>query len=166
MNEFLNDAVKKSFLPNPAPGSDKPRVPVDYAHKKELDSFYRIPVSNLPPIIQQNINSERDRTTKVRVTTDQKTGQIINKIIKSRVADVEIYSPRTNLDWRLSINLEMNYTGDVSELTETGHDGFAKKGGERNKDRMSYRHQAYQIDLTQVADVSPRCFHMPSIPTH
>ena len=31
-----------------------------------------------------------------------------------------------------------------------------EKGGTRNKDRMSYSHQAYQIDLTQVTPADVR----------
>jgi hypothetical protein len=42
----------------------------------------------------------------------------------------------------------MNYDGDISHLSpaDTG-----RGASDRNKDRMSYRHLAYQIDLTQVA---------------
>lgn len=52
----------------------------------------------------------------------------------------------------------MNYEGDISELSLpdepsslVGAGAGAPRGGARNKDRMSYRHLAYQIDLTQVA---------------
>lgn len=44
----------------------------------------------------------------------------------------------------------MSYDGDVRHLPVV--DGAkGNRGGDRNKDRMSYRHLAYQIDLTQVA---------------
>jgi hypothetical protein len=46
----------------------------------------------------------------------------------------------------------MNYDGYVTDLALAADTGPAgRKGSERNKDRMSYRHLAYQIDLTQVA---------------
>ncbi|EGD94187.1 hypothetical protein TESG_01711 [Trichophyton tonsurans CBS 112818] len=65
--------------------------------------------------------------------------------------------PRTCLDWRISVNLEMNYDGDLSKLQQTSD---WKRSGDRNKDRMSYRHLAYQIDLTQVGttDSTPADF--------
>ncbi|KAJ5175166.1 uncharacterized protein N7482_001043 [Penicillium canariense] len=65
------------------------------------------------------------------------------------VSPQDLPPPRTNVDWRVSVNLEMEYDGDVSTLPMVD---VAKGGrGERIKDRMSYRHLAYQIDLTQVA---------------
>lgn len=48
----------------------------------------------------------------------------------------------------------MNFDGDMKDLVEVDRrDG---KRADRNKDRMSYKHLAYQIDLTQVtpAEVS------------
>ena len=82
-----------------------------------------------------------------------------------------MYSPRTCVDWRISVNLEINYGGDLDSfiVSAAGADGGGSGSGvkkekgtvgmamgmskdmERNKDRMSYRHLAYQIDLTQVA---------------
>ncbi|PKY02051.1 mRNA triphosphatase CET1 [Aspergillus campestris IBT 28561] len=146
MNNFLNEAVKAS-MPHVNPG----RIPLSYAHKKERDIFYEVSPSELPPIIRQNLNPRHK--PKVRVTVDQRTGEILAKIVKCRVADLDVYSPSTCVDWRLSVNLEINYEGDVSHLpvVETTHG----RGGERNKDRMSYRHLAYQVDLTQVAKSEP-----------
>lgn len=143
MNNFLNEQVKASM----ASGSS--RIPISYTHKKERDTFYEISPHELPPLIRQNLNPRHK--PKVRVTTDVKTGEIIAKIVKCRVADIDVYSPRTPVDWRVSVNLEMEYDGDISHLPMVD----ASKGGrgERNKDRMSYKHLAYQIDLTQVATV-------------
>ncbi|KAJ5173043.1 hypothetical protein N7492_005636 [Penicillium capsulatum] len=142
MNNFLNETVKASM-----PANNPNRVPVAYAHKRERDTFYEVNPGDLPPIIRQNLNPRHK--PKVRVTTDQKTGEVIAKIIKCRVADIDVCSPRTTVDWRVSVNLEMEYEGDVSHLPLVD---VSKGGrGERNKDRMSYRHLAYQVDLTQVA---------------
>lgn len=130
------------------PGSS--RIPLSYAHKKERDTFYEIAPSALPPLVQHHLNPRHK--PKVRVTTDQRTGAVLARIVKCRLADLDVYSPKTNLDWRISVNLEMNYEGDSSHLTLAGDAGPAgKRTGARNKDRMSYRHLAYQIDLTQVA---------------
>ncbi|EAS30113.3 mRNA capping enzyme, beta chain [Coccidioides immitis RS] len=144
LNNFLNESVKSSM----GPGSS--RIPITYAHKKERDTFYEISSSALPPIVQHHLNPRHK--PKVRVTTDQRTGAILARIIKCRIADLDVYSPRTNLDWRISVNLEMNYEGDINELIPASDAGnFGGRAKSRNKDRMSYRHLAYQIDLTQVA---------------
>ncbi|KAF7597259.1 mRNA-capping enzyme subunit beta [Aspergillus hancockii] len=146
MNNFLNEAVKAS-MPQANPG----RIPLSYAHKKERDTFYEVSPSELPPVIRQNLNPRHK--PKVRVTVDQRTGEVLAKIVKCRIADLDVYSPRTCVDWRISVNLEMNYEGDVGHLPVV--DTSRGRGGERNKDRMSYRHLAYQIDLTQVAKSEP-----------
>ncbi|OJJ44575.1 hypothetical protein ASPZODRAFT_144541 [Penicilliopsis zonata CBS 506.65] len=142
MNNFLNDAVKAS-MPQSNPG----RIPLSYAHKKERDTFYEVQASDLPPIIRQNLNPRHK--PRVRVTTDQRTGEVLAKIVKCRLADMDVYSPTTCVDWRVSVNLEMEYDGDVRSLVVA--DTMKGARGARNKDRMSYRHLAYQIDLTQVA---------------
>ncbi|KAF9888799.1 mRNA-capping enzyme subunit beta [Aspergillus nanangensis] len=146
MNNFLNETVKASM-----PHVNAGRIPLSYAHKKERDMFYEVSPSDLPPIIRQNLHPRHK--PKVRVTVDQRTGEILAKIVKCRVADLDVYSPRTHVDWRLSINLEISYEGDVSHLPMV--DATSGRGGERNKDRMSYRHLAYQVDLTQVAKSEP-----------
>ncbi|PTU24082.1 hypothetical protein P175DRAFT_0497195 [Aspergillus ochraceoroseus IBT 24754] len=145
MNNFLNEAVRAS-MPQANPG----RIPLSYAHKKERDTFYEVSPSELPPVIRQNLNPRHK--PKVRVTVDQRTGEVLAKIVKCRVADLDVHSPRTCVDWRVSVNLEMNYDGDHQHLplAETG-----RGSSDRNKDRMSYRHLAYQVDLTQVARSEP-----------
>lgn len=139
MNNFLNEAVKTSVSQGTA------RIPLAYAHKRERDTFYEISANDLPPIVQHHLHPRHK--PKVRVTTDVRTGAVIARIVKCRIADLDVYSPRTCLDWRISVNLEMNYDGDLSKLQQTSD---WKRSGDRNKDRMSYRHLAYQIDLTQV----------------
>ncbi|KAK9549839.1 hypothetical protein V6Z88_003127 [Aspergillus fumigatus] len=146
MNNFLNEAVKASM-----PQTNQGRIPLSYAHKKERDTFYEISPSELPPVIRQNLNPRHK--PKVRVTVDQRTGEVLAKIVKCRIADMDVHSPRTSVDWRVSVNLEMSYDGDVSHLPMV--DSRGGRGGDRSKDRMSYRHLAYQIDLTQVAKSEP-----------
>ncbi|KDB26072.1 hypothetical protein H109_02079 [Trichophyton interdigitale MR816] len=149
MNNFLNEAVKTSVSQGTA------RIPLAYAHKRERDTFYEISANDLPPIVQHHLHPRHK--PKVRVTTDVRTGAVIARIVKCRIADLDVYSPRTCLDWRISVNLEMNYDGDLSKLQQTSD---WKRSGDRNKDRMSYRHLAYQIDLTQVGttDSTPADF--------
>lgn len=156
MNNFLNETVKASMST-----TDSARIPLSYAHKKERDTFYEVNPAELPPVIRQNLNPRHK--PKVRVTTDQRTGEVLAKIIKCRVADIDVCSPRTTVDWRVSVNLEMEYGGDITNLPVVD----ATKGGrgERNKDRMSYRHLAYQIDLTQVARADVSFFCLAVFPT-
>lgn len=150
MNNLLNEAVKASM-----PQAGLKRIPLSYAHKKERDTFYEVPPTELPPLIQNYLNPRHK--PKVRVTTDQKTGEVLAKIIKCRLADLDVYSPRTNVDWRISVNIEMNFDRDVHQFPIYDGGGTRGRTGlERIKDRMSYRHLAYQVDLTQVgtAEVS------------
>ena len=123
-----------------------------YVHTYENDTFYDMSQNgalSLPASIRKQIDPKNPRTIpKIRVTHNKKTGEEIAKIVKARVADIDVYSPRTAFDWRVSVNVEMRIEGDLRNLIEPGATG--KKGADRNKDRMSYRHLAYQIDLTQV----------------
>lgn len=121
-------------------------------HTRELDRFYELPTSQLPaiPLSVRPLLHQRGHRTKVRVTHDQKTGEQLAQIIKIRIADLDVYSPGTAFDWRVSVNLEMPYEGDLTGLTEVTEAGNGNKASKRSKDRMTYRHLAYQIDLTQV----------------
>ncbi|KAL8765801.1 MAG: hypothetical protein Q9194_006459 [Teloschistes cf. exilis] len=150
LNGFLNQALKDSQPQPPGESSRKPRVPLSYVHTRETDTFYDLSdksISSLPPSVQQYL--DRRNRPKLRITTDQKTGKEIAKIVKVRISDIEIYSPQTVFDWRVSVSLEVNYDGDVRDLVEST-EGKDRRRPDRNKDRVSYKHSHYQIDLTQV----------------
>lgn len=149
MNEFLNAKVVETHPGNA--NAVKPRVPIQYTHRRERDSFYDLPQSEIPGLpasIRGELQKSR-HSAKVRVTHDQKTGEELARIIKVRVADRNLYLPSQPLDCRISVNLEMRYEGDISLPTD------GTKQPDRNKDRLSYKQSHYQIDLTQVttADV-------------
>lgn len=91
----------------------------------------------------------RSKNVRVRVTYDQKTREVLGKIIKARVADINIHMPSCPMDCRISINLEMNWDGPVEELEQLGGSQLDRQP-DRNKDRLSYTHGHYQVDLTQV----------------
>lgn len=76
----------------PPTSSETPRTPLRYSHTKVIDTFYP------PP------DNSRD---KVRVTTDEATGKVVESIRKIRLGDLNIYSPKRNADWRISVNLEI-----------------------------------------------------------
>lgn len=147
MNEYLNARVQETHPDNPEAQSLK-RVPIMYAHRKEVDKFYEIPPNywtSLPPALKAQFKTRH--SVKVRASYDQKTGGLLAKIIKARISDLDIHNPQSGLDCRISINFEMRYDGDIDELTSIAAD---QKRPDRNKDRMSYTQSVYQIDLTQV----------------
>ncbi|KAG0088851.1 mRNA-capping enzyme subunit beta [Podila epicladia] len=96
---------------------------IQYKHTKEIDQFYTGPQG------------------KTRVTKDQSTNAVIPDGIvkKDRIADLDVFSPRSPFDFRVSVNVE------VPVPAPTGNPQF-----ERHKDRISYRHHNFKIDLTQV----------------
>lgn len=121
-----------------------------YHHTNERDSFYELPLSeaaNLPATLRSQI---LHRKPKLRVTHDLKTGKITSQIVKIRVANLHVYSPRTPFDWRVSVSAEVNWAGDVKSLMASAPRDNRNNMPDRNKDRVSYKHQHCQIDLTQV----------------
>jgi polynucleotide 5'-triphosphatase len=64
-----------------------------YAHSHLVDSFY---ASENP----------RDRE-KIRVTRNEKTGDVVATVKKIRLGNLDIYSPKRAADWRISVNLEV-----------------------------------------------------------
>ena len=161
LNAFLNKALIATQAPKPTPQNPNPppnkRVRMGYRHTKETDTFYDLSQSGLLALPSSlNINPRSASKVKVRLTHDQKTGKELAKIVKTRLADIDVYSPQNQVDWRISVNVEMDFQGDMRDLIE-----LDKKGGraaDRNKDRMSYKHQAYQIDLTQVTSAEVSSF--------
>ena len=71
---------------------EAPRTPLRYNHTRLVDSFYPLP------------HGSRE---KFRVTVDEKTGRVVQCIRKVRLGDLNIYSPKRNADWRISVNLEI-----------------------------------------------------------
>ena len=129
-----------------------------YKHTKEVDTFYNLSQTGLLAL-PASLNINPRSKAKVRITHDQKTGQELAKIVKTRLADIDVYSPNTEMDWRVSVNVEMGFQGDMKDLLEPESKGG--RAADRNKDRVSYKHQAYQIDLTQVTPADVRNYTVP-----
>ncbi|KAH7563476.1 hypothetical protein BM1_00523 [Bipolaris maydis] len=148
MNLFLNAQVQQSK----APGA--PRPPIDYRHTYETDMFYELDqqgFSSLNPIVQRLISTAGGRQ-RVRVTRDKNTGEFLRAIIKHRLGNLEVSSPKTEWDYRIGINLEIDFPGPIESLTPAVEGGKTAEGMHRQKDRMSYSWLgAYQVDLTQVS---------------
>lgn len=149
MNDWLNDKVVNTNPQNPDP-KVRGRVQVQYKHRRELDRFYELPSSlqgRLPGCVRARIPPKHG--VKVRVTYDQKTGNVLQKIVKARVADHHLHMPGCPLDCRISVNLEAAWDGPVEELEQAAI-SHETRFPDRNKDRLSYTQSHYQIDLTQV----------------
>jgi len=150
MNNFLNSKVQETH-PNNLESKMK-RVPIAYLHRHERDQFYELPPSynsNLPPAVQQALKERNlfHHAQKLRISYDQKSGQLLAKIIKARIADLDIIFPRSPLDCRISVNLEMQFDAEMKEIMSLVTEA---RQPDRMKDRMSYTQSHYQVDLTQV----------------
>ncbi|KAI0251983.1 CYTH-like domain-containing protein [Lactifluus subvellereus] len=108
--------------------SDKPgshSSPIAYTHTRLVDSFYA----------PENV---RDRE-KIRVTRNDKTGEVLATVKKVRLGNLDVYSPKRAADWRISVNIEVPVPHPLGSPTHT-----------RRKDRISYTHEEFIVDLTQV----------------
>lgn len=155
MNKFLNAAIQETL-------GTKGRVQMRYQHPKEIDSFQTLSEAGhaaLPPSFRRR-PLQKGRDLKLRTTTDQINGNITARIVKSHVADLHIYNPQFDYDCRITVNLEANMNRPELAPFEnlvvdapgdaTGYKREQAGIPDRKKDRLSYRHLAYSIDLTRV----------------
>ena len=128
-NNYLNKATSltESEVKAAKANHSPPRVPLQYKHIYETDYFYESPDKG---------------GQKLRVSRDTNTGAHLRTVIKMQVAELNIISPGTGFDWRLSINQEI-------PMPEPKLPESALKL-QRVKNRMVYKHSNYQVDLTQV----------------
>ncbi|KAK3313150.1 CYTH-like domain-containing protein [Apodospora peruviana] len=157
-NDYLNSLVLLAHPDNKANvGRPQPRVPIKYLHRREIDRFFELPNSMrdsaLPACVSSHMAS-RGHYAKVRVTYDQKTDEVLAKIVKCRIADISLHFPQCPLDCRISVNLEMEWDGEIDALERLSQASSRPSPPHRNKDRLSYTHSHYQVDLTQVTQVT------------
>ncbi|EMC94805.1 hypothetical protein BAUCODRAFT_54011, partial [Baudoinia panamericana UAMH 10762] len=166
MNEFLNACATVSH-------NEAGRVAVRYSHPRETDSFRTLsPLGHkfLPAAVKRHTSASgggnSQRGLKLRTTTDNATGKVTARIVKVKVADLHIFNPGWEYDCRISLNLEANMLSRpdlppyedlvVDETTPAeGSVGVGVGVGvgespDRNKDRLSYNHLCYRVDLTKV----------------
>ncbi|KAJ6508934.1 mRNA capping enzyme [Mycena sanguinolenta] len=122
-HKHYNTRLNELKISSAQPGF--PSTPLAYTHLHLVDSFY--PTDN-----------PHDKE-KIRVTRDEKTGAVVECMRKIRLGDLNIFSPKRAADWRISVNIEVPVSHPVGSPTHT-----------RKKDRMSYSHEEFCIDLTQV----------------
>jgi len=152
MNQFLNSALQSSNAEAP-----HGRVPMSYAHPKSRDSFR--PLSQhgwdvLGASFRRHCRGGRDGL-KLRTTTNAATGEVEARIVKCKIADLHIFNPAGEYDTRISVNLEANLNlpslgPDYASLSEDWPPG-SSISPDRMKDRMSYAHLVYRVDLTMVS---------------
>ncbi len=144
-----------------------------YNHPRETDTFYSLTAAgeaSLPQSIRTYLNPKH--RPRVRITTSQPPPSaagapaavpvVKRRIIKSRIADFEVLCPLLAFDFRISISIESPFDGPDDVLVKV-NDAGAGGAGDREKDRVSYRHLAYQIDLTQVSYPNVRIQSTPSM---
>ena len=141
-NTLLNRLKTDSSLPSHV-GS-----PLDYSHRYLVDNFYA---------------AEGNDKEKIRVTRDETTGTTLECMRKLRLGNLNIYSPKYAADWRVSVNLEIPSTLNLlffpfqfeSDVVECIFKSIVQHPvgavtHSRRKDRVSYSHEEFSIDLTQV----------------
>ncbi|KAK4508623.1 hypothetical protein PRZ48_002362 [Zasmidium cellare] len=145
MNMFLNDAIKESG----APGREK----MVYEHLYEVDSFRALSKAGLAALPEAVHRRRPDRDLKLRTTNNQKTGEVKARIIKVKLGeDLHIFGAGDPYDIRISMNLEINMDRpdfDPGLMTEEPSE-TKRAPPNRQKNRMSYKHLAYQVDLTRI----------------
>ena len=133
-NNLLNDLAT----------SNTSASPFTYTHKHLVDSFYA------------SDTHDKDR---IRVTRDEKTSTVIECTRKVRLGDLNIYSPKRAADWRISVNLEVpglsvSFLPRMIKTLTSFYYTVPHPTGlvthRRKKDRVSYSHEEFNIDLTQV----------------
>lgn len=93
LNDLLNELETKSRQPG------HPTSPLRHQHSYLTDSFYPF---------------EGRDGEKVRVTRDTKTSQVKECLRKIRLGNLDVYSPKWNADWRISVNMEVPGTCAIS----------------------------------------------------
>ena len=71
---------------------EKPELNINYEHLHLIDNFY---------------SPESGRGEKIRLTRDEKTGQVRACMRKVRLGDLNIFCPKRSVDWRVSVNMEI-----------------------------------------------------------
>ncbi|KAK3719463.1 hypothetical protein LTR37_004321 [Vermiconidia calcicola] len=143
MNNFLNDTIQKTQQPG--------RSVMRYKHIFEQDSFHALSPYGLSMLPESLKRRRNNREPRLRITTDTKTGKIVARIVKINVSQLHIFNPLYNYDCRISINIEVNLDRpDIDPASLVAEQAVAVKELDRKKDRLSYKHLAYSIDLTRV----------------
>ncbi|KAJ3393934.1 Exportin-6 [Lobulomyces angularis] len=118
-NELLNKTVAKV--------NTQTQQKIHYNHKKTVDKVFEF------------------QNKKIRASFDLVTNELIQNsvITKVRIADLNVFSPNSELDYRISLSLEIPFSDLPLNLNEKLS---------REKDRISYSIDQCQVDLTQIQE--------------
>jgi hypothetical protein len=145
LNEFLNKLVQQSLVETQTKSN---RKEVAYKRERESDEFYDLTAEgrrSLPQSLTHWIGNSKF-PPKVRKTFYTESQEMKEAIIKTRIADLEVFNPQCPFDYRVSLSLEAPWHGEPSHLVVD-----PSNDRDRQKDRISYRHMYNQIDLTQIS---------------
>ncbi|GAA6006685.1 hypothetical protein JCM11491_003144 [Sporobolomyces phaffii] len=138
-NQLLNARVVETSHPSLAASQSR----IAYSHTHELDSFHTTPDRRKIRVTRNVDDKKRPPSSNGNGNgngTHAPPARDWRAIEKVRVADMNVFSPKRCFDWRVSISLENPVTEHPT--TPASHS--------RRKDRISYSHQLYTVDLTQV----------------
>lgn len=138
-----------------------PRIPMTYAHKHEIETEYELSGASflsLPWSIRSRLRSHNTRAS-VLVTTDRKTGAFIRGIVKVCLANLDVYSPQTALDYRVSVSLEMQVGDEWRSMVAAA----GATTPPRTNDRLCFKHLIYQIDLSLRTSQGANQVYIPLI---
>ena len=154
-HRHFNTLLNKLKLASSQP--DHPSSPLEYTHLHLVDTFYPIEGSG----------------SKIRVTRDERTKEVIACMQKKRLASLDILSPNRNADWRISVNVEVPGTcscaivvNEALSLYTVVKMPIGTATLSRRKDRMSYTHEEFIIDLTQVTSTSGPNVKVRTVTSH
>jgi hypothetical protein len=145
MNEYLNMAVENSHK---KPNFEK----IVYQHLRETDSFNKLSEAGHRALPQSIQRRPLGREIKLRITTDDKTRKVKARIVKVQIGNLHILNPSDEYDLRITMNVECNLDRDGIDEQALIEQPSANSPPlqPRKKDRLSYKHLDYQVDLTRV----------------
>ena len=112
---------------------------------------------------ETDISVPSSSSSKLRVTKDTQSGQIIRVLQKDRLDDMYLHMPQSSFDIRLSISLEQHKSmNDISsaeikdKLMQLDSESLQREYECRRKDRLVYTvcDGEFELDLTQVVQQS------------
>lgn len=154
MNDYLNKTVQASMEPG--------RVKMGYKHRYERDSFAtlnRAGYEALPPSARAHLRPGHSLKLRTTIPDPEKVPKdtppvVLGRIVKVRLDDLDILCPKMDFDCRISVNVEVDLNNrpdvDPTLIVDEADPNDPDAPQARRKDRLSYQHLAYSVDLTQV----------------
>lgn len=165
MNSILNTQVTQSTDRNGHPSYPPHSYHrLEYSHTHTEDTSF--PASSAPgqnsiPVPQSMDFIQRHGYGKRRLSRKSGSGEVVECLQKVKVGNLHVYCPMEAFDFRISVNCEFpcechsKFRGmwfilisyEILGNPPAPNEMYENK---RKKDRISYKHNLFQIDLTQV----------------